>query len=91
MSELLNQGKLKPVPTAVKGVTGYRPSPPTCWRWRIGATGGVKLEATFVLGRWMTTEAAVRDFLKRRSEAKLQPRQTAPEATDEELRDAGLL
>ena len=73
-------------------LTGNRPARPTIWRWmRKGVAGGVTFKAVPIYGQWRTTEAAFRDFLDRRAEAMLQPRNPAPAVDDDTLRDAGLL
>ena len=93
VSELLLLGDLKPIATLAKKITGEHPSRQTTWRWiHKGVAGGVKLEAVpCINGAWKTTEAAFYDFLSRRAEARLKPRETAPSATDADLRAAGLL
>lgn len=90
-NDLLETGELGPVETIAYRVTGTRPSRTTTWRWvKRGVGGGIRLQAVLYLDRWMTTEAAFREFLHRRTEAALQP-QTVPPASDDDLRAAGLL
>ena len=90
-TELLENGELEPIATIAQRITGQRPSRPTIWRWiRKGVAGGTKLPARFAMNVWRTTEAAFRDFLDRRSEAMLQPRETAT-VSDDDLRANGLL
>lgn len=94
MTDLLKQGELEPIGTVAERVLGDRPSRPTLWRWlRRGVAGGIKLEAVHALNGWRTTEAAFMNFLERRSEAMLQPRNPdlIPEADDDTLRETGLL
>lgn len=92
MTDLLKQGDLGPIATIAHRIEGRRPSRPTVWRWtRKGVAGGVRLDAIHTSVGWMTTEAAFRDFLDRRTEAMLQPRETVPPASDDDLRASGLL
>jgi hypothetical protein len=90
--ELLETGELLPVGTIAQRVTGQRPSRCTLWRWiQRGVQGGVKLRAVPYLNFWQTTEAAFRDFLARRAESALAPREAVTPASDDDLRAAGLL
>lgn len=90
-NELLETGELEPITTIAQRITGKRPSRPTIWRWlRKGVAGGVKLPARFAMNVWMTTEAAYRDFLDRRSEAMLATSEASP-VSDDDLRANGLL
>jgi hypothetical protein len=91
-NELLKTGELGPVETIAHRVTGTRPSRTTSWRWvKRGVGGGIRLPAILYLDRWMTTDAAFKDFLFRRTEAALKPRESIPPASDDDLRAAGLL
>ena len=91
MTDLLRNGDLLPVATVAEHVTGQRPSRPTIWRWlRQGVSGGITLDAVPIYGQWHTTQAAFRHFLRQRSEAMRQPRDTGP-STDDDLRTQGFL
>jgi hypothetical protein len=72
-----------------------RVSPPTIWRWCVKGSRAGKLDAVFIAGRWMTTRAALADYLRRSSAAqaaKCSGRNRGPiDATDDELSAAGLL
>ncbi len=92
MTQLLENGELKPIGTIAKQITGQRPSRPTIWRWlRKGVAGGVTLDAVSVFNTWHTTEAAFRDFLRRRSEAMLRPQDKTPQPNEDELNGNELL
>ncbi|UBM33762.1 DUF1580 domain-containing protein [Bremerella sp. TYQ1] len=70
MTDLLQNGDLLPVASVAEQITGQRPSRPTVWRWlRNGVSGGVRLQAVPIYGKWHTTNAAFRDFLNRRAES----------------------
>ena len=95
LSPLLSQGELAPVPKVAKNCTGKRCSPSTAWRHiKKGLRGGkIKLEAAFVSGRWMTTEAAYAAFVQAQTAAALSvsqsPKKSQPDA--DALRKLGLL
>lgn len=89
---------LFPIVEAIERVTGYRPSPPTAWRWKTkgidcGASGRVKLPCVRIGHRQMTSLQAVTEFIRRQSASR------APavgsigrsEDTSQQLKAAGLL
>lgn len=89
LPEILS-GQLLPVELIANRRTGKRPSRATVWRWIKRGVSGGKLDAAFH-GQWMTTTEAFDDFLARQTEAMMEPRETVPPASDEDLLAAGLL
>jgi len=88
MHETLSQGALAPVADVAEERTGHRPVRQTVWRW---LREEPPLRGLFVDGRWKTTPAAFDDFLSRRSEAQLAKKVAPAEASDADLKSAGLL
>lgn len=86
----LENDKLVPVNELCKLRLGRRMAPATIGRWCRKGTRAGKLEAVHICGCWHTTVAAFADFIRRQTAAALR-RNAAPDANDEELRDAGLL
>lgn len=87
--------RLVPIAAAFAAITGTRPSPATCWRWR--HKRGLKV--TVYLGRPMITLREAREFLERTSsqESKLLPpartngqRAKAIEAAERALGEMGV-
>ena len=72
---------------------GMRCSPPTLWRWCVRGTRAGKLDAVYAGGRWMTTRAALLDFLERQSAAQQNKfsRNKPDDASDAELEECGLV
>jgi len=77
-----------------------KPSPPTLWRWRVKGVkiNGqcIKLEAVRCGGVWVTTQAAMVDFIERQTTAATpatddQPDETRSPATERRLAAAGLV
>lgn len=83
-------GTLIPVAVVAKRRTGSRPSRATIWRWINKGTRGGKLDAVHHGGQWRTTAEAFDDFLSRQTEA-ARYSETPQNATDDDLRAAGLL
>ena len=87
----LEKDTLVPVQEICRERFGKRMSLTTVWRWVRKGCRGVKLEAVMVSGRWWTTPAAFAGFISERTAVALRPRNEVVDATDEELRAAGLL
>ena len=70
-----------------------RPAPSTIHRWLRKGVHGVRLNAVFIGGIWMTTEGAWRRFVAEQTTARLSEKQTNEPhaATDDELASAGLI
>ncbi|HWL11124.1 MAG TPA: helix-turn-helix domain-containing protein [Planctomicrobium sp.] len=84
--------RLEPVNRLCERLLGKRLSPATVWRWIKRGLKGGKLEAVSVQGKWYCTAEALADFLNRQTEANLHTAEpTQAEASDEQLRAAGLL
>lgn len=89
------EDKLIRIPLAVEAVTGQRPSPAKCWRWHKRGVQGVRLQTWLVGGARLTSMAAVRAFIRERTEqddagqqpvkARVQPRRL-DEATRQRLK-----
>jgi hypothetical protein len=79
---------------ALSAKLGYRPSPPTIWRWRKKGVNGVRLKAERCGRNWMTTSEDVDEFIRLQTQADNPPVQQQPvrtEAMIKQLRAAGLL
>lgn len=61
-----------PVVQAVEKATGQRPHIQTVRRWIKKGLGGVKLQASFVNGKYLTSIIAVQEFIDATTEARLQ-------------------
>lgn len=84
----------EPVQQICKRVIRKRVSPSTIWRWIRKGTKGGKLEAVFINGTWHCTAEQFADFINRQTKAKLDKpdgHDDCPDASDDDLRDAGLL
>lgn len=84
----------EPVQQICKRVIGKRVSPATLWRWIRKGTKGGKLEASHINGTWHCTAEQFADFMNRQTKAKLAKPDSpdaCSEASDDALRDAGLL
>ncbi len=79
---------LRPIRDIAFDRIGKRPSQATQWRWLHKGIRGVKLNAQYVNGRWMTTAADFDAFTQRQTTQRLAP-DTAE--IDRQLRAAGLL
>jgi Protein of unknown function (DUF1580) len=64
--------KLLPIPAAFQEVTGKRPSPSTCHRWRSKGSRGIILETILFGSRRMTSCEAVRRFIQKSNTNTLQ-------------------
>lgn len=66
---------------------GRRPAYATWYRWwKKGLKSGIKLETVFVLGRRLTTEAAVRRFIDALSSSPDQSKATSPKSREYDVR-----
>ena len=61
-----------PVVKAVERVLKQRPHVQTCRRWIKRGVRGVRLQASFINGKYLTSESAVREFIAATTEARLQ-------------------
>jgi len=61
-----------PIIKAVEKVIGTRPHVQTCRRWIKRGVRGVRLQASFINGKYLTSENAVREFIAATTEARLQ-------------------
>ena len=61
-----------PVVKAVERVLKQRPHVQTCRRWIKSGVRGVRLQASFVAGKYLTSESAVREFIAATTEARLE-------------------
>ncbi len=90
-------GKLEPVATIFKAMTGKRLNPPTQWRWINKGNSGVRLEAVPLNGCWCTTRHAFAMFLQDQATARIADPVPAAdpgprdERTTRKLRAAGLI
>lgn len=65
----IEETKLRPVPDAFEDVTGRRPSLPTCGRYSTEGRFGILLRRQRVGGRWYSSRAWVREFVRATHEA----------------------
>jgi hypothetical protein len=88
---LLSNGILELVVTIMVRLTGRRPHPSSLWRWTRRPGRGGPLPAQMIYGQWHSTEAAIREWLARKSA--YQPRRDAVTTgpSDDALRQRGLL
>lgn len=69
MSNLaIETGLLEPLGKVAGRLASERLSPPTLWRWSMRGVRGVVLETVTVGRKWLTTEAAFREFIRKRYE-----------------------
>lgn len=77
-----------------------KPSPATLWRWRVKGVNGVRLSCIRVGRSWLTTKAALLDFLEKQTQAhttETPPKSSTTggaersEALTRRLREAGCL
>ena len=61
-----------PIVQAVESVIGHRPHIQSIRRWIKKGVRGVKLEASYVNGKYLTSTSAVHEFIKASTEARLQ-------------------
>ncbi|MFO0202885.1 MAG: DUF1580 domain-containing protein [Alphaproteobacteria bacterium] len=61
-----------PIVQAVESVIGHRPHIQSIRRWIKKGVRGVKLEASYVNGKYLTSTSAVHEFIKATTEARLQ-------------------
>ena len=61
-----------PIVQAVESVIGHRPHIQSIRRWIKKGVRGVKLEASFVNGKYLTSTDSVREFIAASTEARLQ-------------------
>lgn len=64
--------KCIPILQAVETVIGHRPHIQSVRRWVKRGVRGIRLQASFVNGKYLTSEIAVRDFIAATTEARLQ-------------------
>ena len=77
--------QMRPVREVFRRVTGSAPHPATVCRWALRGAGGVILETYMVGNRRMTTEVAVREFIRRRTEATTPQPPADPDKVSKEL------
>jgi len=58
-----SEERLHPVAKAFEIITGRRPAPATCFRWRTRGLKGIRLETALYLGQQMIPLRAAREFL----------------------------
>lgn len=61
-----------PIVQAVESVIGHRPHIQSIRRWIKKGVRGVKLQASFVNGKYLTSTSAVQEFIDLSTEARLQ-------------------
>ena len=64
--------KFIPILQAVETVIGHRPHIQSVRRWVKKGVRGVRLQASFINGKYLTSESAVREFIAATTEARLQ-------------------
>jgi hypothetical protein len=64
--------KFIPVIQAVETVIGHSPHIQSVRRWIKRGVRGVRLQASFINGKYLTSESAVREFIAATPEARLQ-------------------
>ena len=64
--------KCIPILQAVETVIGHRPHIQSVRRWVKRGVRGIRLQASFVNGKYLTSEIAVREFIAATTEARLQ-------------------
>lgn len=62
---------LFPLNKAIESVLGHRPHIQTSRRWIKKGVRGIKLEATFICGQYLTTTANVERFMEALTQARL--------------------
>lgn len=83
---------LMPVAEALECRLGYRPSPPTIWRWRRKGVNSARLRCRRCGRKWMTTLAYVDEFIHEQSlDQADESIQDNDEQTTRRLKAAGLL
>ena len=68
----MNLSECLPILQAVETVIGHRPHIQSVRRWIKKGVRGVRLQASFVAGKYLTSESAVREFIAATTEARLQ-------------------
>lgn len=85
---------LLPLSTLVRHLPNA-PSPATLWRWHKRGILGIRLEIIRIGGRVYSTDAALADFIRATTEARAEAdnaqSEARPPATEDRLRNAGLL
>jgi hypothetical protein len=61
-----------PILQAVETVIGHRPHIQSVRRWIKKGVRGVRLQASFVAGKYLTSESAVREFITATTQARLE-------------------
>ena len=61
-----------PILQAVETVIGHRPHIQSVRRWIKRGVRGVRLQASFVAGKYLTSEVAVREFIAATTQARLE-------------------
>ena len=61
-----------PILHAVETVIGHRPHIQSVRRWIKRGVRGVRLQASFVAGKYLTSEVAVREFIAATTQARLE-------------------
>jgi hypothetical protein len=80
---------LRPIGEVALEKVGKAPSPATQWRWLRKGVRGVRLNAQFVGGRWLTTDADFDAFTQGQTAKRLETDAVAD--TRQKLIAAGLL
>ena len=68
----MNLSDCLPILQAVESVIGHRPHIQSVRRWVKKGVRGVKLQASFVNGKYLTSTDSVREFIAASTEARLQ-------------------
>ena len=68
----MNLSESMPILQAVETVIGHRPHIQSVRRWIKKGVRGVRLQASFVAGKYLTSESAVREFITATTEARLE-------------------
>lgn len=68
----MNLSECLPILQAVETVIGHRPHVQSVRRWIKKGVRGVRLQASFVNGKYLTSESAVREFITATTEARLE-------------------
>jgi hypothetical protein len=68
----VNLSECLPILQAVETVIGHRPHIQSVRRWIKKGVRGVRLQASFVAGKYLTSESAVREFIAATTEARLE-------------------
>jgi hypothetical protein len=68
----MNLSECLPILQAVETVIGHRPHIQSVRRWIKKGVRGVRLQASFVAGKYLTSESAVREFITATTEARLE-------------------